>query len=40
MVELQLTNGDFVPNGMGDFCRLEGSRALIQRSRGLSLIPG
>lgn len=31
MVELQLTNGDFVPNGMGDFCRLEGSRALIQR---------
>lgn len=31
MAELQLTNGDFVPNGMGDFCRLEGSQALIQR---------
>lgn len=31
MTELQLTNGDFVPNGAGDFCRLEGSQALIQR---------
>ena len=31
MVELQLTDGDFVPNGAGDFCRLEGSRALVQR---------
>jgi len=31
MTELQMTNGDFVPNGMGDFCRLEGSEALIQR---------
>jgi len=31
MIESQMTNGDFVPNGMGDFCRLEGSRALVQR---------
>lgn len=31
MVELQWNNGDLVPNGAGDFCRLEGSQALIQR---------
>lgn len=31
MTELQMTNGDFVPDGAGDFCRLEGSQALIQR---------
>ena len=31
MVELQWNDGDLVPNGAGDFCRLEGSRALVQR---------
>lgn len=31
MTELQMTHGDFVPDGAGDFCRLEGSRALVQR---------
>lgn len=31
MIELQMTQGDFVPNGTGDFSRLEGSQALIQR---------
>jgi len=31
MTELQMTQGDFVPNGAGDFCRLEGSQALVQR---------
>lgn len=31
MTELQMTNGDFVPNGAGDFCRLEGRQALLQR---------
>lgn len=31
MTELQMINGDFVPDGTGDFCRLEGSQALIQR---------
>lgn len=31
MTELQMINGDFLPNGAGDFCRLEGSQALIQR---------
>lgn len=31
MTELQMTNGDYIPNGAGDFCRLEGSQALIQR---------
>ncbi len=31
MVELEMNNGDFTPDGAGDFCRLEGSRALIQR---------
>ena len=31
MTELQMINGDFLPNGTGDFCRLEGSQALIQR---------
>ena len=31
MVELKWQDGDLVPNGAGDFCRLEGSQALIQR---------
>lgn len=31
MTELQMTQGDFVPDGAGDFCRLEGSDALVQR---------
>lgn len=31
MIESQMANGDFIPNGMGDFCRLEGSQALVQR---------
>lgn len=31
MVELQWKNGDLVPDGAGDFCRLEGARALVQR---------
>lgn len=31
MTELQMVNGDYIPNGAGDFCRLEGSQALIQR---------
>jgi len=31
MTELQMINGDYIPNGAGDFCRLEGSQALIQR---------
>lgn len=31
MEELQWNNGDLVPDGAGDFCRLEGSRALLQR---------
>lgn len=31
MTELQMINGDYIPNGAGSFCRLEGSRALIQR---------
>ena len=31
MTEFQMTQGDFVPDGMGNFCRLEGSRALVQR---------
>ena len=31
MNELMLNDGDFVPNGSGDFCRLEGSQALLQR---------
>ena len=31
MTEVQVKNGDLVPNGMGDFCRLEGSEALVQR---------
>lgn len=31
MVELQWNDGDLVPNGAGDFCRLEGSQALVQR---------
>lgn len=31
MVELQWNNGDLVPDGAGDFCRLEGSQALVQR---------
>lgn len=31
MTELQMKNGDFVPDGTGDFCQLEGSRALVQR---------
>lgn len=31
MTELQMIDGDFIPNGTGDFCRLDGSRALIQR---------
>lgn len=31
MEEWKLSDGDFVPNGAGDFCRVEGSQALIQR---------
>ena len=31
MTELQMAYGDFVPSGAGDFCRLEGSQALVQR---------
>lgn len=31
MEELQWNNGDLVPDGAGGFCRLEGSRAMIQR---------
>lgn len=31
MTEVQWNGGDLVPNGAGDFCRLEGSQALIQR---------
>lgn len=31
MQEAKWNNGDLVPNGMGDFQRLEGSQALIQR---------
>jgi len=31
MNEWKLNDGDFVPNGTGDFCRLEGSEALLQR---------
>lgn len=31
MSELQMSNGDFIPDGTGDFCRLEGSQALVQR---------
>ena len=31
MNELKLNDGDFVPNGTGDFCQLEGSEALLQR---------
>ena len=31
MTELQMINGDYIPNGAGDFRRLEGSQALIQR---------
>ncbi len=31
MIELQWNDGDLVPNGAGDFCRLEGSQALVQR---------
>jgi len=31
MEEILLENGDQVPNGAGDFCRLEGAQALVQR---------
>ena len=31
MYETKLNDGDFVPNGTGDFCRLVGSQALLQR---------
>lgn len=31
MTELQMTHGDFIPSGVGDFRRLEGSQALVQR---------
>lgn len=31
MTEFQMKQGDFVPDGAGSFCRLEGSRALVQR---------
>lgn len=31
MNESKLRDGDFVPNGIGDFCRLDGSDALLQR---------
>ena len=31
MNEWKLKDGDFVPDGTGDFCRLEGSEAVLQR---------
>lgn len=31
MTEFQMQQGDFIPDGAGSFCRLEGSRALVQR---------
>lgn len=31
MTEFQMTQGDFVPDGAGNFYRLEGSQALVQR---------
>lgn len=31
MEELKWNNGDLVPDGVGGFCRLEGSEALVQR---------
>ena len=30
-MELELRNGDYIPNGTGGLCRLEGTRALVQR---------
>ena len=31
MDEIRLDQGDLVPDGAGDFCRLEGAQALLQR---------
>ena len=31
MTEFQMTQGDFVPDGAGNFCRLDGGQALVQR---------
>ena len=31
MDEIRLNQGDLVPDGAGDFCRLEGAQALLQR---------
>lgn len=31
MTELMIRNGDYVPDGAGGFCRVEGGEALLQR---------
>ena len=31
MTELMIRNGDYVPDGSGGFCRVEGAEALLQR---------